>query len=226
MGGGSGIITQLADWNLSLSVLVGLFIFRFIFSMISYGASLPGGIFLPILSLGAIIGALFAQLMVYYFNMDGQYIAHFILFAMAGYFTAIGKAPVTAILLVTEMVGGFNQLMPLAVVSLIAYVMADFLEVKPIYESLLENIIPDDANVVVSKPHSFVYTIEPDSPLSRRTIDEVQWPEEIIISSMRRGKEYIFPHGHTIIHVGDHLIITCDLKNAQAIQQALKENKI
>lgn len=226
MGGGHGIIMQLPNWNLSLSLLVGLFIFRFIFSMISYGASLPGGIFLPILSLGAIIGALFAQLMVYYFNMEAQYVTHFILFAMAGYFTAIGKAPVTAILLVTEMVGGFNQLMPLAVVSLIAYVIADFLEVKPIYESLLEKILPDNANLVVSKPHSFVHTVEPGSPLSRRTIDEIQWPEDIIISSLCRGKEYIFPHGYTVINVSDHLIITCDLKNAQTIQQALKEKKI
>lgn len=193
IGGGHGIISQLPKWNLSLSILVGLFVFRFIFSMISYGASVPGGIFLPILSLGAILGALFAQFMIYYFKMDAQYLTHFILFAMAGYFTAIGKAPLTAILLVTEMVGGLNQLMPLAVVSLTAYMMADFLGVKPIYESLLKNLIPDDDNVVVSKPHSFVHTIGPDSLLSRKAINDVEWPEEIIISSMRRGNEYIFP---------------------------------
>ena len=223
IGGGNGLIVQLPKWNLSLSILAGLFIFRFIFSMISYGASVPGGIFLPILSLGAILGALFAQFMIHYFKMDAQYLTHFILFAMAGYFTAIGKAPLTAILLVTEMVGGLNQLMPLAVVSLTAYVVADFLGVKPIYESLLENLIPDNDNVVISRPHSFVHTIEPDSFLSRKAIKEVQWPGEIIISSMRRGNEYISPHGHTIIHVGDHLIIACDLKNVLTIQTFLNE---
>ncbi len=146
---------------------------------------------------------------------------------MAGYFTAIGKAPLTAILLVTEMVGGLNQLMPLAVVCLTAYVMADFIGVKPIYESLLKNIIPDDNNIVVSKPHTFVHTIETDSLLSSRAISDIQWPEEIIISSMRRGDEYIFPHEYTIIHVGDHLIITCDLKNVRAVQESLEEkNKL
>ena len=36
-------------------------------------------------------------------------------FSMAGYFAGIGKAPFTAILLVTEMVGNLTHLMPLAV---------------------------------------------------------------------------------------------------------------
>ena len=36
---------------------------------------------------------------------------------MAGYFTAIGKAPLTAIILVTEMVGNFSHLMSLGVVA-------------------------------------------------------------------------------------------------------------
>jgi len=226
IGGGSEIVVQLFEWNLSLSVLVALFIFRFVFSMVSYGASVPGGIFLPILTLGALLGALFAQFMINYFQMDAQYLTHFILFAMAGYFTAIGKAPLTAILLVTEMVGGLNQLMPLAVVSLTAYITADILDVKPIYESLLEKLLPADNNVIISKPYSFVHTVEPNSLLSGKSIQEIDWPEEVIISSMRRGNEHIVPHGQTFIHVGDHLIITCDLKKASAVRKLLKEHQI
>ena len=45
--------------------------------------------------------------------MDPIYIKDFVVIAMAGYFTAIGKAPLTAIILVTEMVGSLNHLMPL-----------------------------------------------------------------------------------------------------------------
>lgn len=47
------------------------------------------------------------------FGMDPIYIKDFVVIAMAGYFTAIGKAPLTAIILVTEMVGSLNHLMPL-----------------------------------------------------------------------------------------------------------------
>ena len=59
---------------------------------------------------------------------------------MAGYFAAIGKAPLTALLLVTEMVGGLNQLMPLGICTLVAYIVADFLKMDPIYEVLAERL--------------------------------------------------------------------------------------
>ncbi|MER2109992.1 MAG: chloride channel protein [Desemzia incerta] len=226
IGGGSGFIVQLPKWNLSLFILIALFILRFVFSMVSYGASVPGGIFLPILSLGAILGTIFAQLMIHYFQMDARYLTHFILFAMAGYFTAIGKAPLTAILLVTEMVGGLNQLMPLAVVSLTAYITADFLGSKPIYESLLEKLLPVDHSISINKLYSFIHPIEANSHLAKKAIKDVQWPEDMIISSLHRGNERILPHGETKIYIGDHLIINCDLKKASTIQQILKEKQI
>lgn len=226
IGGGSEIVIQLPEWNTTITILIGLFIFRFIFSMISYGASVPGGIFLPILSLGAILGTVFGQVMVTYFQMDAAYLTHFILFAMAGYFTAIGKAPLTAILLVTEMVGGLNQLMPLAVVSLTAYLTADFLSVDPIYESLLDRLIPQTNDTVIHKPFSFVHAIEANSSIAGKMIQEVQWPDDVVISSLRRGNELISPRGDTLLRVGDHLIIYCDLKKANTIQEALALTRI
>lgn len=51
---------------LSLTLLPLIwFIVRFIFSMISYGASVPGGIFMPILVLGALLGVIFAVIMIH-----------------------------------------------------------------------------------------------------------------------------------------------------------------
>ena len=51
---------------------------------------------------------------------------------------------------------------------------ADSLKVKPIFESLLETIVLNNANLVVSKPHSFFHTVEPDSSLFRRTVNEIR----------------------------------------------------
>lgn len=61
------------------------------------------------------------------FGMDPIYIKDFVVIAMAGYFTAIGKAPLTAIILVTEMVGSLNHLMPLGLAALVAYIVNDLL---------------------------------------------------------------------------------------------------
>ena len=70
LGGGNQIVLafrQSTDYDLGFSRLTG---FTFCFSMVSYGSNLPGGIFLPILTLGAIIGTLYGSLLVQYVGMD------------------------------------------------------------------------------------------------------------------------------------------------------------
>ncbi|RYL94973.1 ClC family H(+)/Cl(-) exchange transporter [Sporolactobacillus sp. THM7-4] len=63
LGGGNTVILGMAHVTPGLMILSGLFVLRYIFSMISYGSGLPGGIFLPILSLGAILGAVYGTFM-------------------------------------------------------------------------------------------------------------------------------------------------------------------
>ncbi|MGZ7244221.1 chloride channel protein, partial [Streptococcus pyogenes] len=58
LGGGHHLILELPHTQPSLNLLFLFLIIRFIWSMISYGSGMPGGIFLPILSLGSILGML------------------------------------------------------------------------------------------------------------------------------------------------------------------------
>ena len=60
---------------------------------------------------------------------------------MAGYFTAIVRAPITGIILITEMTGSFSNLLSLSIVSIISYIIADALKSEPIYDSLLKNLL-------------------------------------------------------------------------------------
>ena len=56
---------------------------------------------------------------------------------MAGYFAAIVRAPVTGVILITEMTGDFTCLLPLVLTSLILYLIPEFYGVEPIYTQLL-----------------------------------------------------------------------------------------
>ena len=96
LGGGNQLIGTLRLMPVSVSLFLGLFVLRFVFSMISYGSQLPGGIFLPILTLGAVLGALYCALMNQLGLLPARYLPNFIIYAMAGYFACISKAPFTA----------------------------------------------------------------------------------------------------------------------------------
>jgi H+/Cl- antiporter ClcA len=220
LGGGNQIVLALGELTPSLWILLGLLGIRFIFSMVSYGSNLPGGIFLPILTLGAIIGALYGSLLVQFAGLEPIYIKNFLIFAMAGYFTAIGKAPLTAIILVTEMVGNFSHLMSLGVVSLVSYVVIDSLGGKPIYETLLERLVKPREKDIHGLKTIIELPVTAESTLDDTMIRDFEWPQEMLLTSIRRGESEILTHGDTVMHVGDVLII---LTNEQIAHQVKEE---
>ncbi|KRM72379.1 chloride channel protein [Lacticaseibacillus brantae DSM 23927] len=203
LGGGNAIIVSFNAAIPSIAVLAGMLIIRFVFSMVAYGSGLPGGIFLPILSLGAIIGALYGQIMVAWHWLPQTYVINLIIFSMAAYFAAIGKAPFTAILLVTEMVGSLRHLMPMAVLSLVAYAIVDVLRGAPIYESLLKRLLPaapDDGPM-----QQVDLTVFAGTKLAESLVGAVSWPAQTLLIRIQRGEQMLVPNGQTKIQAGDLL---------------------
>lgn len=213
LGGGNSIILNIAGHTPGLLILLGIFILRFVFSMISYGSGLPGGIFLPILSLGAILGAIYGQTMIWLGIFPASYLTNFIIIAMAGYFAGIGKAPFTAILLITEMVGTLHHLMPLAVVSITAYVVVDLLGGAPIYESLLHKIVKPSVPNATGKLDRVEFPVFAGSYMVGHQVRDFQWPQNSLLIAIRRGEREVIPHGDTLLIAGDTLVVTTNHRN-------------
>ena len=83
----------------SLGVLVLLLVLKYLFSMFSFSSGAPGGIFLPILVLGAYIGAIFGSIVVPAFGWQHDLIYKFIIISMAGFFASTVRSPITGIVL-------------------------------------------------------------------------------------------------------------------------------
>lgn len=221
LGGGNQIILALERQHAALLILIGLFVLRFVFSMISYGSTLPGGIFLPILTLGAILGAIYGRGAEILVGNDPKFWANYIIFGMAAYFAAIGKAPITAIILVTEMVGTVNHLMPLALTSLVAYLVVDMLGGKPIYEALLEKSLPPRDLSISGKKATFEYSVTAASRMDGSTIRDFPWPNNMLVTSIRRGERSLITHGDTVMRNGDLLTIITDKAQLYNVRQEL-----
>ncbi|WP_119327421.1 ClC family H(+)/Cl(-) exchange transporter [Companilactobacillus musae] len=225
IGGGNEVIVNLDKFKGGLFFLLGLFLLRFVFSMLSYGSGLPGGIFLPILNLGAIIGAIYAVLMNQMGLLPIYFESNLIIFAMAGYFACIGKAPFTAIILVTEMVGSLKHLMPLAVLSLVAYIVVDLLNGAPIYEALKEklNLNSDYLNRVSKFNDRLEVPIYEGSSIDGKYIRDIPFPKEVLVVAVYRGERQLIPRGDTLIKAGDRLICMVNAGQRAKISRKLKD---
>ena len=94
LGGGHGVIDELTP-SRGLMFLVIIFLVKFVFSIISFASGTPGGIFFPLLILGATLGATFSVVSIQYLGVSSEYFNNLIVIAMVGYFTAIVRAPIT-----------------------------------------------------------------------------------------------------------------------------------
>jgi Chloride channel protein EriC len=147
LGSGSGLIVSLTKGEMVLGMVVLTLVVKFLFSAVSFASGAPGGIFFPLLILGALLGAVFAMTGAEFFGLDPVYINNFVLLGMTGFFTAIVRAPLTGIILLFEMSGSISQMLSLSIVSVTAYIVATLMRSEPIYDSLLKRILKADTIV-------------------------------------------------------------------------------
>ncbi|MBP7460621.1 MAG: hypothetical protein KBA26_04985, partial [Candidatus Delongbacteria bacterium] len=61
----------------------------------------------------------------------------------------------------------------------------------------------------------------PNSPCIGRSVKEIAWPRDCVISSIRRGSEIILPHGNTILRQGDVMAFTVEGKAGYEIRKLI-----
>jgi CIC family chloride channel protein len=132
IGGGEALIDQGLQGGLGWRLALGLLLLRFVLTILSYATGAAGGLFAPLLVLGACLGVLAAQ------ASPEAHRSAFVVAGMAAVFTGIVRAPLTGVLLMVEMASGYPLILALLASCLTAKYTADALGDRPIYEALLE----------------------------------------------------------------------------------------
>ncbi|MBC1294858.1 chloride channel protein, partial [Nostoc sp. UCD122] len=109
---------------------------QFILTLIAFGSGAPGGLFAPSLIMGSCLGHIIGVTELYLTGVGSP--TTYALAGMGGFFSAVSKVPITAIVIVFEMTTDFNLVLPLMIVSVAAYLVADKVVPGSLYEKLLE----------------------------------------------------------------------------------------
>lgn len=225
LGSGHNLVDMVAEGNMMLKGILFLFVMKLFFSCVSFGSGAPGGIFFPLLVLGSLIGGAYASFAVTYLGMDSQYISNFIVLAMAGYFTAIVRAPITGIILIFEMTGSFSQMLSLSLVSIVAYLVATAFKSEPIYESLLTNLLKKRGIEVSKKTGEKVlqeYIVSYGCEIQNKMIQQVEWPKNCLLVAIKRSGNELIPKGHTILMNGDTIVTMTDESDASSVHDRME----
>jgi CIC family chloride channel protein len=141
VGGGDAITQRMLAGTETLALVPLAFAVRFGLGAISYAAGTPGGLFAPLLVLGAQSGLLFGAVCRLLFPELDIRPEAFALVGMAAFFTGTVRAPLTGMVLVGEMTGNVTMLLPMLGACFTAALVPALLRNAPIYDSLREDLL-------------------------------------------------------------------------------------
>ena len=196
-------------------LIFAVFAGKLIFTALSYGTGVPGGIFSPILAMGAFLGYGLGMVVHAAWPGVGFNAAGFGTIGMAAMLSASVRAPLTGVVLIVEMTAEYQLLYALLIGSFMAYATAELIGDEPIYEALLERDLAKTNRVVSEEdePVMIEFLVEPDSDMDGRRIKDLEMPEGALITGVSRNNRILVPRGVTQLRAGDMVTAVVDGDN-------------
>jgi CIC family chloride channel protein len=145
LGSGNIAVDFLLMHKFQIGLICLIFLLKLFLTPLCFGSGAAGGIFLPTLMLGAFLGYIIASLL-NFCGIQVDYILMSVL-GMGAFLAAVARTPITAAVMVFEMTGSYNFILPIMLCAAIADLTAEKLGHKPIYSMLIVQDMLNSSNM-------------------------------------------------------------------------------
>jgi chloride channel protein, CIC family len=132
-----GTLTLALTGKMTVVAMLVFCVLKLAATVCSYSSGGAGGIFAPALFMGSMLGGSVGYLDVIVFHHSTDSIGAFAVVGMGAVFAGIVRAPMTSVLIIFEMTGGYGLVLPLMIANMSAFALARHWRRVPIYEALL-----------------------------------------------------------------------------------------
>jgi CIC family chloride channel protein len=210
VGGGHSVAERVlgGTLDLGLGALVVLLAAKYLLTAISYASGAPGGIFAPMLLLGALFGSALGKGLSMAWPPLAEQRQVLAVLGMAAIFVGSVRAPLTGIMLISEMTDGYQLLFPICIASLLAFLTAQAMRDAPIYDALLEADLKRTGHAPSHpEPRRIYIGVQSGSALAGWRISEPGLPRGCLIIEVERSGAILLPSAGTVLLAGDHITI-------------------
>lgn len=221
---GHELILELVNGKTTILMLILLLVVRSTLTLCANSNRITGGIFLPLLAIGAIVSSLFATVLNRAFGLDSSYYIVILVLGIIACIAGIMKMPLTAIVFAVEALSCYDNIVFVIIVASIAFVITEIFGAESINDRVLENILED------LKEGKSPTTIERHVTVGKNTFAEgmhvrdIFWPSGLFVLSHKhtlpadqRNKRAI-----NAIHEGDVLHVRCTTFDVERTEEELK----
>lgn len=179
------------DWAIII-LLVGLMIFKIVAATLTFGGKGVGGVFVPVLFMGSILGNVVARII----NISGigPHVSetNFTLIGMSAILAGVLHAPLTAVFLIAELTGGYKLFIPLILVSAISYAITKIFVPHSVYH---HELAKKGQLLTHNKDHAVLTLMSLDRVVETNftTINPEMSLGNLVQDVIRHSKRNIFP---------------------------------
>lgn len=203
---GHELILELFDGEIAIYALVLLLIARSTLTLSANSNRVTGGIFLPIMAIGALVSSIMGKILVTYMGFGEEYYVTILVLGITACISGMMKMPLTAIVFSIEALSGYENILCVVVVSAIAFMMTEMFDVKSINDNVLERRLEAiNESKTMTVIDTFV-VVKKGSFAIDKQIRDILWPANLFVLSVQHTKTHdteVDEHGSSALHEGD-----------------------
>ena len=207
---GHEIFGLILNQKVAIYGLVILLLVRMTLTLLANSSKLTGGVFIPILALGAIMASIIAKSLESVFRLSNEYYTVILVLGISACISSMMKMPLTAIVFSMEVFGCTSNVVYVIIAVAVSYVITELFKAKGITDGIIKNLIKSQEETHERKIIDTHVVIKKGSFAENMHAKDILWPANFfllsIIPSKTRYAE-IDQQGDKRFHEGDVLHI-------------------
>jgi len=220
--GGHDLIGKVVGLDFSITMIAILLVIKLFLITICYNSGATGGLFIPSLCLGALVGGLCGHLFISC-GMPEDFYTTIVCFAMLGFLTGTTHAPLSSLVLLLEITGFTGNLLSSGIVIIVAFVVALICRRKSLYEEQVERLTKNDGYLEEDNAVTKTVLLRPNSVIIGKRVGDIFLPRSVDISNITREDKKIVSDSETRFKAGDKIQFIYQSKFKDEIEEYLSD---
>ncbi len=208
VGTGHGLVDQIMEGHGVNIMLPLILILRAVLLLAATNAGVTGGLFVPMLALGAISGSLTGSILIVAGLLPAEYYSLSVAIGITAFLTAASRTPLMAATFAVETLGGLSNLLPIAIGGTAAFLCIETVGIPDFTDIVLEAKKESVHKGKTPQTADLTLTVAPDSFVVGKEIRDILWPTACTVLSVKRSDAF-HAHGGVALGAGDELTLHC-----------------
>jgi hypothetical protein len=222
IGTGHHLIEELVAHRSVLYISLALLLVRAVLVVLSNNVGVTGGLFTPILVIGALIGSMTAEALIAIGVLEEAYFPLLVVIGMSSFFSASVRTPLTAAIFAVEVFSGLPNLLAIFVSILFSYIIVEVIGVTSINEIAMEREIHREHMGKQRKTVDVLLTAKPGSFAIGKEPRDILWPAFChVLSVLEDDKDERDSYEGGVIHANNILRLNFTTYDPEATAEEL-----